>query len=100
MTTPYTTAKTVLDEIAQRVSKLSKHLTQGYNMIANARAELGNLPSQYAGAIAEIDSQVAANPANDAWVAAGAEKALLVAEFQALRAQAQAQQEALEALTP
>lgn len=89
MATYYET-KATLDEIAARTLNEKKRLDQAKALIAAAVATLTAMPSQYSGFSSQLNTDAAANPNNDAWQTALAEKNLLAAEFQALLTEAEA----------
>lgn len=86
----YTTTKATLDEIAQRSEQNRKRLEQARATIAAAVSDLTAMQSAYSGFATQLNTDAAANPANDAWQVAKAEKDQLVADFQALKNEADA----------
>ena len=96
MATTYALTKQALYEIAQRINQNQGRLDSAREQVATAEAQLAGMPSQYGTIIADLDAAAAANPDNKALGAAVAEKDLLVAEFQVLKATATAIKDAID----
>lgn len=88
--TTYTQTKAALDEIAARTEANRKRLEQAKILIGTADSDLGGMGSAYGAIVADIDANAAANPSDPAWIAAKAEKDLMVSDFQALKSRAAA----------
>lgn len=84
----YTQTKTTLDEIAQRSEQNRKRLEQAKATIAAALSDLTAMQTAYSGFVSQLNTDAAANPNDDAWQLARAEKDQLIADFQALRTEA------------
>jgi len=97
MAMTFSTMKTGLDAISGRIQSNSQKLERAAQLIDQAEADLGLLATQYAATVAAI--RAAADGSDDpALLTAKAEADLLTAEFNALKATATAQKNALAAL--
>lgn len=85
MATSFSTAKTSLDQIADRIQSNRRKLQQAQAWAAEAEADLTAMPAAYGTVIADIDAAVVAAPGDTALVNLKAEKDKLVAEFNALK---------------
>ena len=94
----FSTIKTALDEISQRIQQADKRLTRAETEIGVAESDLAGLAGTYSLMITAIDDAATANPDDAAWQTAKAEKDLLVTEFQVLKTRATAMKNALAAL--
>lgn len=81
----YSESKTSLDEIAARIARNRSRIGQARSLLTTARSDTGAMPADYGGVATDINAAAAANPGNEAWQMALAEKNLLVADFQALK---------------
>lgn len=86
----FTQTKAALDEIAVRSEENRKRLERARQLIVSAEADLGAMPAAYLSVITELDTEAAANPNDDAWQTALAEKDQMVADFQVLSTRATA----------
>ena len=82
----YSEIKLALDEIAQRIIQNRKRIAASKTGIQQAAADLGSMSTQYAATVTAINA-LESDPANDV---AKSEKDKLVAEFAALKAEADA----------
>lgn len=98
MAIKYFEAKTVLDAAAVDINGNAEKLTQARGMIGGVVTRLAELQTKYSAQFSEIAAEAAAAPNDDAWKIANIERQKLVAEFQSLSAEAQAQADALDAL--
>lgn len=73
-------------------------LQQARNLIAQAASLLAAMPTTYGTTVAAIDAGVVANPENAAWLNLKAEKDLVVANFMAVKAEADALKTAVDAV--
>ncbi len=90
--------KAKMDEIARANHNCANDLRRALVIIAATCTTLGGMPTKYAGFVSEVDQEAVANPGNEAFSVAQAEKDELVADFQALRIQAEDARTALEAI--
>lgn len=88
MALTYTQAKATLDEIAVRSEAARKRLSRARDLIAEAEADLAKMATDYSGFVTELNAAATANPNDEAWKSAKAEKDLMVVDFQALRTRA------------
>ena len=98
MAATFSEAQVALDEIAARIQANSKRLTGASSTITQAEADLTAMASNYTAVVAAIEAAVTGNPDDVAYVNLKAAKDKLVAEFQALKADATAMKNALAAL--
>jgi len=98
MAISYTEAKATLDDIAERSESNRKRLVSAINQIAAAQGDLAAMPGAYSSVIAEIDAQASANPTDPAWENVKAAKDLMVTDFQAVKANADALKTAVDAV--
>lgn len=84
----YTQTKATLDEIAQRSEQNRKRLDQARATIAAALSDLTAMQTAYSAFVTQLNTDAAANPDDQAWQLAKAEKDQLVTDFQALRIEA------------
>ena len=94
----YTETKATLDEIANRSEANRKRLEQAKAQIATALADLTAMAAAYNAFVTQLNSDAAANPADDAWQTALAEKNQMVSDFQSLKTRAQAIDTAISGL--
>lgn len=83
--TSYTEARAALDRMAD---ESTQHKATGEQCVADLRAVQGNLQAMqtnWAAAVAFIQSQAAANPTDDVWQRMAGEKEKVVADFIATR---------------
>ena len=90
MATTFTQTKATLDEIASRSETNRKRLDQAKALIAQANSDLGAMATTYSAFVSDLNAAATANSEDLAWVAAKAEKDLMVADFQALKTTAAA----------
>jgi hypothetical protein len=79
-----------LGVIAARVRTNVRRVAQGKTEMTAVLADLVQMETDYSALIANIDAAAAASPSDPALINAKAEKGLLVAEFLATKAKAQA----------
>ena len=84
----YTETKATLDDIAARSENNRKRIESAKSALAQAEADLNGMAAAYSGFVAQLDTDAAANPNDDAWQTALAEKNQMVADFQALKTRA------------
>lgn len=88
MALTYTQAKAKLDEIATRSETNRLRLARARELLSEAEIDLASMSSTYTTFVGELEAAVAANPTDNAWQGAGAEKDQMVADFLALRTRA------------
>lgn len=88
--------KTGLDEISNRIQTNSKRISQAGSLLAQAATDLDGMSTTYASLVGEINTFLANNPDDPAAQVFGAEKDLLVGEFQALKLTADAKKTAYD----
>ena len=98
MPSTYSEIKAMLDEVAERIRANAKRLARARGDIEAAEADLAAIPAQYADVLADLDAAAQANPADAAYQTAKAERDLLTAEFNALKSNATAMKDALDAV--
>ena len=98
MALTFTEAKTALDEIADRSTQNSKRLANAKTLLAQAQSDLAAMPGTYSSIISDINAEAAANPSDDAWTLAKAEKDQMVSDFQALKTEVDAVIAAVDAV--
>ena len=81
----YTQVKATLDELSGRSEGNRKKLLRAKALIAEVRADTNAMATNYTDLISEINTAAAANPNNNAWQLALAEKNQMVTDFQAVR---------------
>lgn len=91
----YTTTKSTLDEIAARSETNRKRLEQAKALIGQAVTDLAAMGTNYSAFVTQLNTDAAANPNDDAWQTAKAEKDQMVSDFQALKTEAEALQTAV-----
>ena len=94
----YTETKSTLDLIAQRSEANRKRINAAKVQIANALSDLAGMAGTYGAFATQLDTDAAANPTDEAWQTALAEKNQMVTDFQALKARAEAINTAITAL--
>lgn len=94
----YSDVLTMLDEVRQLLGQNRARLENAQAEVATAESELGGIPQRYAEILAHLADTVAAQPDNEAYGIAAAQRDELTREFQALRARAQAMKDALAEL--
>ena len=85
MAVTYTEAKATLDDIAVRSENNRKRLEQAKSLIQQAESDLTSMSTVYSTFVADLDAAATANPTDDAWQTAKAEKDQMVADFQSLK---------------
>ena len=88
--TTFTQTKATLDDIAARSEANRKRLDQAKALIAAANSDLAAMPAAYNAFAIQLNVDSAANPGDDAWQTALAEKDQMVEDFQALKTRATA----------
>lgn len=86
----YATTKQTLDQIADDIARAQRQVDLARDNLSTAAVNLAAMPSQYSAFVAQLNADAAANPGNEAWQTALAEKNELVGDFQALRTRAEA----------
>ncbi len=86
----FTEVKKVLDEIAERTTQNASRTTNAKALLTTAQADLASMPGAYSSILSEIDAGATANPTDQAWQNAKAEKDQMVSDFQALKAEVDA----------
>lgn len=81
----FTETKATLDEIAVRSEANRKRLENARTQIAQAEADLLAMQTAYSAFATQLDADAAANPADDAWQTALAEKDQMQSDFIALK---------------
>lgn len=88
MAVTYTEAKSTLDAIAVRSENNRKKLLRARDLIAEAGGDLSAMQSEYGAFVTELEGMATANPADQAWQTAKAEKDRMVADFNVLNTRA------------
>lgn len=94
----YSDVRTMLDEVTELLVQNRGRLTTAESGIATAEAELAGIATKYEAALAHLAAVIAADPENEAYIIADAQRVELTREFLALKARATAMREALAAL--
>lgn len=81
----FTTTKVTLDEIAQKTAGFEARVNSLLDLATSLESQLLAMQTDYAGFVAELDADAAANVGDAAWDAAKAEKDKLQSEFVALK---------------
>lgn len=90
MALTFTEAKNTLDEIAKRSNRNRERVASARTQLQTAATDLAAMPGAYSAFVAELNAAAAANPGSQAWQLALTEKNLMVADFQALKAEVDA----------
>jgi hypothetical protein len=88
MPSTYSDRKVALDEIAERIQANSKRLSQARATVSTAEADLTAMQTAYTSIVQDINTDAAANPADQAYQLQKIEKDKLVSEFQGLKTKA------------
>jgi len=94
----FTETKATLDEIATRSEANRKRLEQAKILIATALSDLGVMNTAYSPFVTQLNIDAAANPADQAWINAKAEKDQMVSDFTALQTRANSMNTAVSGL--
>lgn len=87
MALTYTTTKSTLDEIADKIAEAQRRLDRAREQLAQAEASLSAMSTTYGAFVTELDAEALTQ--NDAlWNQAKAEKDAMVADFNALQTRA------------
>ncbi len=87
MALTYTTAKSTLDEIADRITEAQRRLDRAREQLVQAEASLSAMSAAYGDFVTELDTEAAAQN-NALWDGAKAEKDAMVTDFNALQTRA------------
>ena len=94
----YTETKATLDEIAVKTNDYRKMLDRAKSIIDQAVSGLNQMSTDYFGFSSQLNTDAAANPTDEAWQTALAEKNQMVADFQAQKTRGQNMQSAVSGL--
>ena len=100
MPTTFAEAKTALDDISSVISSRRKELKSILQQATINVAALAALQTDFAALLADVNANLAANPADVAYQQQKAEKDLLVQEFLALKVVATAIRDAIDGASP
>lgn len=92
--TTFTEAKFALDAIAKRTTSNMSQVKQARDILSGVVTNLANMQTEYTQLVADIN----AAPSDAAWNALKAEKDKLVADFLAVKAEAEAKLAAVDAV--
>jgi methyl-accepting chemotaxis protein len=90
--------KNGLDDVSRDIQRQRNTRDTGRTQIESANTKLGEMQAKYAALVMDINAMATAEPGNAAAQHAKADKDKLVAEFQALKTEVQAQVDAIAAL--
>jgi hypothetical protein len=97
--TTYSTARSGIDQITSQIQQNRKRLDASKATVTSADADLAAMVAQWTSLCNDIDAALAATPTDAAWGTLKAAKDLLVAEFNTLKAAADAFKAAADAIT-